>query len=600
VKNESKYSSYSKYKEYSQDKDKKISEIPKTLLNKNENYKNEYNSDDTYPTNDTENIYYNNNYNYNYNFKSNDYSNNVNVNSNYNYNNINKDYINNTTDYNTFSTSNNNYKNNLDANENKMESYNINDNYFYNDTEKINYYDDKTSYKIDQYSSQANMKENYYTEAKKNEKKKSKINYQKIQYTQPKLKINFNYYSKIKNNKNNNNNNSEIKNIDKLQEKKDNKDIKVIKNRIKPLYEKLNKKERKNKKENKENNENKDNKDKKNISEYQFTNKIRYDSKKESLDTSRNANKSQDFINRNIKNRKNIFSNKTESIHAKYISNNISSFSRNNIKEKSINKNNNNTESSESKQIICYHSSFMTRRRENKEKSDDLSDIDAIPQKFKNIYKMANNTKLKISNNSKSNNLTSITSRTQTIEDIYKRRMMFEKNLLSKKKECDKCHQLVDSHLFKIHYNSHCTEIFDWLYLGTFANACDICELRRMKINYILNVAIECTNKTLPKDIKELHLNIPDYELFELYDYFEEANDFINKCREGGGHLLVHCKYGISRSASFVIAYLIKNMRYTTDSALKFIQEKRKQIKPNEGFLEQLHKYEEYYLGKKH
>ena len=312
-----------------------------------------------------------------------------------------------------------------------------------------------------------------------------------------------------------------------------------------------------------------------------------------------NINKSQDFITSYTKNRKNIFSNKKEKIHIKYNTNNFSSVSRNNINEKIINKNKENRENSESKNIICYHSSFMTRRKENKEKSDDLSDIKPIPQKFKNIYKIANNTKLKISINTKKSNLTTLTSKTQTIEDIYNRRMMFEKNLLSKKKECDKCHHIVDSHLFKIHYNSHCTEIFDWLYLGTFANACDISELRRMKINFILNVAIECTNKTLPKDIKELHLKIQDYEGFELFDYFEEANDFISKCKSEGGHLLVHCKYGISRSTSFVIAYLIKNMRYTTDYALKFIQEKRKQIKPNEGFLEQLYKYEEYYLKKK-
>jgi len=534
-------------------------------------------------------LYYNNNNNNNYNYNSNDYSNNDNVNSNYNYNNINDDYINNTTDYNSLPTSNNNYKNNLESNENIKESYKINDNYFYKDKEKDNYYHDKTSYKNSQYSSQTNMKDNYYTKEKNNVKRRSKINHQMIQYSQTKLKINFNDYSKIKNNKNEN---SKIKKIDKLPEKKNNKDSKPTKYIIKPLYEKLNKKVRKN------NKENKDNKDNKNISEYKFTNKIRYDSKRESLDKDRNVNKSQDFINRNAKNRKNIISNKTEAILIKNNTNNVSSFSRNNYKEKGISKKNEKCENNERKLTIYYHSSFMTQRKDNKELSDDLSDIQAIPQKYKNIYKIANNTNLKISINVKNNNLTNHNS-TETIENRYNRCLMFEKNLLSKKKECDKCHQIVDSHLFRIHYNAHCTEIFDWLYLGTFENACDICELRRLKINYILNVAIECTNKTLPKDIKELHLNIQDYELFELYDYFEESNDFINKCRAEGGHLLVHCKYGISRSTTFVIAYLIKNMRYTTDSALKFIQEKRKQIKPNEGFLEQLYKYEEYCLGKK-
>ena len=168
------------------------------------------------------------------------------------------------------------------------------------------------------------------------------------------------------------------------------------------------------------------------------------------------------------------------------------------------------------------------------------------------------------------------------------------KNILNKipKKECDICHKYIDSHLFKIHYNSHPTEIFNWLYLGTFSNACDIKELRRMKINYILNVANECINKKLPKDIKELHLKIKDFDGFEVYNYFDEANEYINKCKTEGSRLLVHCKLGISRSASFIIAYLIKYNNMSVEEALEFVKQKRNQVKPNEGFINQLHEYE--------
>ena len=170
----------------------------------------------------------------------------------------------------------------------------------------------------------------------------------------------------------------------------------------------------------------------------------------------------------------------------------------------------------------------------------------------------------------------------------------FGKNLLNKipKKECDICHKYIDSHLFKIHYNSHPTEIFNWLYLGTFSNACDIKELRRLKINYILNVANECINKKLPKNIKELHLKIKDSDNFELYNYFDNANEFINKCKAEGNILLVHCKLGISRSPSFIIAYLIKNNKMSAEEALEFVKQKRNQIKPNEGFINQLQEYE--------
>ena len=202
------------------------------------------------------------------------------------------------------------------------------------------------------------------------------------------------------------------------------------------------------------------------------------------------------------------------------------------------------------------------------------------------------------------NNIIVDISKKERVEKVYignvKRKDNFKKELLNciSKKECILCHKILYSHLYPIHYNSHATEVYSWLYLGTFDNACDIEELRRIKATHVLNCAIECKNETLPNDIKELHLNIHDYEGFELFKFFEQANDFMNECKLSGGSVLVHCKFGISRSVAFVIAYLIKYMKYTADSALKFLTEKRKKIKPNEGFMDQLYIYQKYYYGK--
>ena len=172
--------------------------------------------------------------------------------------------------------------------------------------------------------------------------------------------------------------------------------------------------------------------------------------------------------------------------------------------------------------------------------------------------------------------------------------------LLSKfSKKCEICNQLIDSHLFKIHYNSHPSQILNWLYLGTFINACDIDELKRNNITYILNCAKECINTKLPESKKQLHLKIKDSEKFKIIDYFEEANNFIHKCKKEGGNILVHCKFGISRSPSFIIAYLVKYYKFTVDKALKFVNLKRFQIKPNKGFIEQLYLYEKYIQEKK-
>ena len=179
---------------------------------------------------------------------------------------------------------------------------------------------------------------------------------------------------------------------------------------------------------------------------------------------------------------------------------------------------------------------------------------------------------------------------------IVRRRKYVDRNLLAnaKKVECQICHKFVVTYLFKIHYNSHPSEIFNWLFLGSFSNACNIEELRRNKINYILNCALECYNKKLPDDIKELHLKLLDKTNFEIIEYFEKANNFINKCKNEGCKLLVHCKYGISRSATFIIAYLVKYNKITVDNALEFLKQKRSQIKPNKGFMDQLYLYEKY------
>jgi atypical dual specificity phosphatase len=50
---------------------------------------------------------------------------------------------------------------------------------------------------------------------------------------------------------------------------------------------------------------------------------------------------------------------------------------------------------------------------------------------------------------------------------------------------------------------------------------------------------------------------------------------------------------GISRSAAIVCAYLIATMRMTPDEALAAVKEKRKVVRPNDGFLRQLEEYSE-------
>ena len=140
--------------------------------------------------------------------------------------------------------------------------------------------------------------------------------------------------------------------------------------------------------------------------------------------------------------------------------------------------------------------------------------------------------------------------------------------------------------------NSHPSRIFNWLYLGSHRNACNFKDLKDLKINFILNCAIECEDKNLPSEIKYYHAKINDCPYFQLNSFLDKTNSFINQAKLSGGNILIHCQLGISRSTSCLIAYMIKYLDYSTITALQYIKKCRPHVMPNFGFLQQLKNYE--------
>ena len=55
----------------------------------------------------------------------------------------------------------------------------------------------------------------------------------------------------------------------------------------------------------------------------------------------------------------------------------------------------------------------------------------------------------------------------------------------------------------------------------------------------------------------------------------------------------MHCSEGISRSATFVMAYLMQKERRGVQEVLAEVKEKRKQVRPSENFLAQLEVWRE-------
>jgi len=71
----------------------------------------------------------------------------------------------------------------------------------------------------------------------------------------------------------------------------------------------------------------------------------------------------------------------------------------------------------------------------------------------------------------------------------------------------------------------------------------------------------------------------------------ETAYDFIEQGKHYGS-VLVHCHKGISRSATFVIGYLMMKNEFTYNEAFDYVKACRPIIAPNESFITQLIHFE--------
>ncbi|KAI4568916.1 hypothetical protein MJG53_014534 [Ovis ammon polii x Ovis aries] len=133
--------------------------------------------------------------------------------------------------------------------------------------------------------------------------------------------------------------------------------------------------------------------------------------------------------------------------------------------------------------------------------------------------------------------------------------------------------------------------IFDHLYLGSEWNASNLEELQGSGVDYILNVTREIDN-FFPGLFAYHNIRVYDEETTDLLAHWNEAYHFINKAKRNRSKCLVHCKMGVSRSASTVIAYAMKEFGWTLEKAYNYVKQKRSITRPNAGFMRQLSEYE--------
>ncbi len=107
-------------------------------------------------------------------------------------------------------------------------------------------------------------------------------------------------------------------------------------------------------------------------------------------------------------------------------------------------------------------------------------------------------------------------------------------------------------------------------------------DLKRLGITHILNIS----NVEDPNYPGINSLFIPMYDGGSpcngkmIDDCFCQTFDFIKEAVDLNGKVLVHCHMGISRSATIVIAYLMKTQKKTYREIMNFVLEKRPIVDP--------------------
>ena len=132
------------------------------------------------------------------------------------------------------------------------------------------------------------------------------------------------------------------------------------------------------------------------------------------------------------------------------------------------------------------------------------------------------------------------------------------------------------------------------LYLGDRKDAKDRAALRRLNIQSIVNCTppkSEDPGAGCPsffeRELRYLRVPIYDSPAEDAAGHFASVLDFIASRLHYGG-VLVHCNRGVSRSATFVVAHLMKSRALDPASALELVRAARPQAEPNAAFLKQL------------
>jgi protein-tyrosine phosphatase len=137
-------------------------------------------------------------------------------------------------------------------------------------------------------------------------------------------------------------------------------------------------------------------------------------------------------------------------------------------------------------------------------------------------------------------------------------------------------------------------KIFDFLFLSDIKSTFNKYVLDYHEITEVFSIG---------RELEVENFNDINYEKYDIDDDENQDINFaiINKIHKkilNKKKCLIHCQKGISRSTTIVLAYLMKYKNMRLYDAYEYVKNRREKICPNNGFFEQLVRYDVQLFGK--
>jgi len=156
---------------------------------------------------------------------------------------------------------------------------------------------------------------------------------------------------------------------------------------------------------------------------------------------------------------------------------------------------------------------------------------------------------------------------------------------------CHNCYLKEKKHFYELEKinigHPEIDKITDKLYLGNLDAAKNLNNLKQLGITHIL-ICGYFLPEFFPNDFTYKTIELEDSSEENIIKYFKESIKFI----ESSPKTFVHCRAGISRSSTIVIAYIMWSNQICFPEAKSFVKNKRKCIAPNYGFKDQLQEFD--------